>query len=85
MEINLTIVAVCVVYFALTLMYGRIKYNEGVRLGVQAGSLTMGETLLKLFQKRRVIDQHKQGNIFRLNDTGERGETIISAVNKLKP
>jgi len=84
LEINFSIIGVCFIYFALTLFYGRFKFNEGLRIGVQAGSLTMGETLLKLFQKRKVIDQDKQGNIFRLNDTGERGETIITAVTKLK-
>lgn len=68
-------------YLALTWVYGKIRWSEGVRSGLTMGVVTGSTSMFAVFQQKHVVSQDRSGNVYRINDIGERGETIISATD----
>ena len=68
-----------ILYLALRWVYGKIRWSEGVRSGLSMGVVTGSTSMFAVLQQKHVVSQDRSGNVYRINDSGERGETIISA------
>lgn len=62
--------------------YGKIRFMEGLDHGVIKGSLLTAELAMNFFKEKKIIESDNDGNVYRLNDHGERGETIMSPMRK---
>lgn len=69
--------------FALVIWaYGQVRYMEGENSGTAKGMLLMSELAMLFFKSKKLIGSDKDGNVYRLNDLGERGETIMTPMHK---
>lgn len=72
----LEILAVAII-IGLYIAYGKVCYNQGISAGARLGQKIGIFDALKFLSKRKVIDFDEQGDIiFRINDSGGRGEAI---------
>jgi len=74
---RLLAVVLSLIYLFLTWFYGYLRYREGERAGITQGTAFGVEALFGYFKRRKVVDLDTGGNIFRVNDGGLRGETLL--------
>lgn len=66
------------VTFLVVWIYGNVRFKEGQRFGVTEGVVAGTSALCYIFRERNLLGQDEYGNLFRVDDKGEKGVTILS-------
>lgn len=64
--------------FFVVWFYGNIKYKEGERFGITEGVVVGTSALYRVLRERNLLGQDEHGNLFRVDDKGEKGATVVS-------
>jgi hypothetical protein len=77
---TLEIIGIGLGVLILMYLYGQIKHSEGLSRGITLGIVSGASMLFCVFRDAKVVDQDGTGNVYRLNDEGNRDAVVIDAV-----